>query len=345
MGISIDKKLWLQEGLLLQISKDQYLLGQGAFKSSSQSGFGFYRPNFFLQEREPWMIPHKYALVCQKELVEFLGFDSFSKKNLPYTVSLPSFLEFQKVFYQIQHKINSSKIQKIVPVFFEKLQGQVNVLYFLKNFFEKNKSSYKDSYLYGYWSKGVGFLGLSPEFLFSYREKSFHTMALAGTSPFPGISLFQNKKEVKEHQYVVQSIEESLQGLVNWKKEKRYEKVFGNIKHLCTEKSATLIKSFDYIKFCHKLHPTAALGSYPKEEGFLWLKEHPQQKQRTFFGAPFGYFNGKDRAFCLVAIRNLEWSGSNIRIYSGGGILRDSVLQKEWRELFLKREQVKKIFL
>ena len=345
MGVSVDKKMWMQQGLLLQISKDQYLLGQGPFKSSSKSCFGFYIPDFFLQTKESWIIPQKYCLVSEKDLIDFLGQDLFQKKDLFKTIIRPSFLEFQKIFYQIQNQIKSSNIQKIVPVFFEELQGQVNVGSLLKKFFKRNKFSYKKSYLYGYWNKGKGLLGLSPEILFSVKEQSFYTMALAGTSIFPGASLFQNEKEIKEHQYVIKSIEESLKDLVSWKKEKTYEKRFGNIKHLCTEKEAVLIKAFDYVKFCHKLHPTAALGSYPKQEGLSWLKKQNQQIKRTFFGAPFGYFNGKDTAFCLVAIRNLEWRDSKIRIYSGGGIIRDSILQKEWRELFLKREQVKRIFL
>ncbi len=345
MGISINKKLWLREGFLLQISKDQYLLGQGPFEFSFKPCFGLYLPDFFLQKKEPWIIPQKYCLACEKDFMEFLNQDLIEKKGFFKTITLPSFLEFQKTFYQIQNKIKSSKIEKIVPVFFEELQGHVNVLSFLKNFFKRKKSSYKESYLYGYWNKGTGLLGLSPEILFSLKGRSFYTMALAGTSTFPGNYLFKNAKEVKEHKYVIQSIEENLKDLVNWKKEKTYEKVFGDIKHLCTEKEAVLIKTFDYIKFCHKLHPTAALGSYPKKEGLSWLKEDTLQKERSFFGAPFGYFNGKDKSFCLVAIRNLEWRDSKIRIYSGGGIIHGSILQKEWRELFLKREQVKKIFL
>ena len=101
---------------------------------------------------------------------------------------------------------------------------------------------------------------------------------------------------------------------------------------------------FDFSLFCEKLHPTAALGGYPAKKAFEWLEQEPTQKRKRFFGAPFGFFNGKDKAFCLVALRSLEWTDSETHIYSGGGLVKESNLQKEWRELFLKREQVKNLF-
>ncbi|MGI9548635.1 MAG: chorismate-binding protein [Bdellovibrionales bacterium] len=333
----------MKEGILLQISKDQYLLGEGPFKTSSKPCLGFYITDFFLKEKQAWLQAKAICKVSKEELLKFLGTEVSDTKKTFSLIKPPSFIEFQQAFYQIKNQIRSSKFKKMVPVFFEELDQKPDILYFLKNFYKKKAFFYQDSYLYGYWNSQRGLVGLSPEILFSYQKESFSTMALAGTSVYPGASLFENQKEMMEHQYVIQSIEESLKGLVHWTEQKTYEKVFGKIKHLCTQKKGRLLGPLDYVKLCHQLHPTAALGSYPKKEAFSWLNQ--EQKPRHFFGAPFGYFNGKDRAFCLVSIRNMEWMNSKIRIYSGAGIVRDSVLQKEWEELFLKRKQVRQIFL
>jgi len=341
----LDQKRWLQEGVLLQVSKDRYLLGQGPFQSHPNPSFGFYRPDFFLQDKLCWLVPHKYDWLCRRELLQFLRSNVLSKQHRLHQVKAASFLEFQNTFYEIQNQIKQSQIQKIVPVFYERLKGQVQVGSLLNQFFKKSQQAYSHSYLYGYWDRHSGFLGFSPEVLFLVENQLFYTMALAGTSMSLGPSLFNDSKEIKEHQYVIQGIEDSLKDLVHWERTKTYEKIVGSIKHLCTEKRARLLKNFDYVEFCNRCHPTAALGAYPKQEGLLWLRQHPKQSKRAFFGAPFGYRNGRQYAFCIVAIRNLEWMDSQVKIYSGAGILAESILQKEWRELFLKREQVKNLFL
>ena len=169
-------------------------------------------------------------------------------------------------------------------------------------------------------------------------------MAIAGTYTSSSSSLFKDQKETKEQHFVLQGIKESLQDLVRWRKEISYERHFYELKHLCTELEGELKDFFDPSMICDKLHPTAALGGYPTKKVFHWLSQLPSQEQRGFFGAPFGFFDGVDQFFCIVSIRGLQWDLKRIQVSSGCGVIAESSLQKEWRELFLKREQVKKLF-
>ena len=239
--------------------------------------------------------------------------------------------------------IQQGLFKKLVPALPESFPLERKPLLCLQKLF-KNTQKISHGFLYGFWEGDKGLLGFTPEILFSLKGNYFSTMALAGTKPYPAPSLLKDFKEQREQALVVQSLQESLKGLLKLKPQKTVELVFPPLKHLYTKLEGELNNSFDFEKFCHKLHPSSALGGYPQKPAFEWLQQHPFQKDRGRFGAPFGYLRAAKEAFCLVALRALEWEGDQAQIFSGGGLLKESVVQKEWRELFRKRQQVKTFF-
>ena len=332
---------WLKEGFILQTGLNVFILGEGPFKPSSSPCRGFYKRDFFLKNSSSWWLPHKMEFFSRKEVEDFLY---QGDKSPCFTKSKkPSFIEFQKVFHEVKNKINQKQLYKAVPVFFEELETIPDVKLYLQKLFYNTREKASQGFIYGYWNNQEGMIGFTPEILFSVKGKKFKTMALAGTSPLH-LSLLNDSKEIKEQHFVLQDIKESLQGLVKWKKEQSYEKLFFNIKHICTDIEGELVNAFDFSYFCDKLHPTAALGGYPKSETFIWLKKHSTQTHRGSFGAPFGFFDGKDQSFCIVAIRGIQWKKEKSYIGSGCGLISESVLEKEWEELSLKREQIKNLF-
>lgn len=346
---SINKKLWLEEGFILQSSRQEYWFGQGPFSYSVKpKPQSLYHPDFFLNNKKPWLKPSLVWKINKKGLSSFL-LNSFCSSNSTdlnrvfKNAEKPSFIGYQEIFFQAQQAIHKGLFQKVVPAFSENFSLKPNVLFLLKNLFKKTHQM-PHGFLYGMWNKKSGILGFTPEILFSIKEDQFSTMALAGTSYHLGPSLMKDKKELREHELVIQSLQESLEDVVNWNKKATCEILFPPLKHLHTELKGQLTQKFDFEKICKALHPTAALGGYPKKQTFDWLKNQVSQKHRNFFGAPFGFFNSDREAFCLVALRALEWNEEKSMIFSGGGLLKESLLQKEWKELFLKREQVKDFF-
>jgi menaquinone-specific isochorismate synthase len=83
------------------------------------------------------------------------------------------------------------------------------------------------------------------------------------------------------------------------------------------------------------------VGVLPRDEASLArLMEYRRQLGApAFYGAPFGLKMG-DAFHCVVAIRGLCWSGSDVLLPSGCGIVGGSAFDHEWRELRLKREAV-----
>ena len=330
---------WLNEGCLLQ-TENHFLIGEGPFTSHTKEQKGFYCPNYFFQKKQPWIKP-KTLFCLSKEAFENL---LHQIPESPLALQLhqpPSFVEFQTAFYQIQKEIKKKHFQKIVPFFYENLKGTLTATGLLKNIHKKN---FNQGFLFGMWNSQSGLLGYTPEILFSKHENKIHCMALAGTSSLYEKSLFKNTKEKEEQNWVIQDLKDSLKKKVSWQSFQHTEKTYGSIKHLCTHMNGTLSLPLSFSSLCKQIHPTAALGGYPKKEALHWLLNHPQQKNRTDFAAPFGFSNGKGKGFCVVAIRALKWTGNKVQLGSGCGLIQKSSLQKEWRELFLKREAVKNFF-
>ena len=100
-----------------------------------------------------------------------------------------------------------------------------------------------------------------------------------------------------------------------------------------------------FAEMVRRLHPTAALGVSPRSDaGERWLREADRGVKRRTFGAPFGLEREDGRSIALVAIRNVQWHGSSIRVGSGAGLLLESRLEREFEELRQKRDQVKALF-
>ena len=107
------------------------------------------------------------------------------------------------------------------------------------------------------------------------------------------------------------------------------------------------------IIYCNKLgdpprarpHPTPALGPLPRTEETLsqLIGWRNRLQCPPWFGAPFGIW--QDGVFeVLVAIRMVAWEQDQLLVPSGCGVIEESRLVNEWRELRLKREAVRAAF-
>lgn len=257
----------------------------------------------------------------------------------------PSFELYQKAFQVILGKIHQGEIEKAVPIVFAESPqqpGKADLAAMLDVALEAHSSLY----VYGFWQKGEGILGATPETLFTRTENQVRTMALAGTlskkSEKTPREFMKDPKEVHEHQLVVADIQQRLQRL-GWVKTAPMEVIeLPTLYHL-----RTLIEidahNADVQELVQLLHPTPALGVSPRNYGLSWLRDLPYQKDRGLFGAPILFSLSESETICLVAIRNLQWSAVGSRIGSGGGLVSASDLQSEWKELALKRESVMKV--
>jgi menaquinone-specific isochorismate synthase len=254
----------------------------------------------------------------------------------------PSEKAFHDSFQDIMGRIQRGEIDKAVPIVFAEspLIPQASQL---AQMIDHVLEAHEELFPFGFWFNGSGIIGATPEILFRTEEQKILSMALAGTSPADQINqLKSDRKEISEHEIVVRDIEDRLKGFGWVRREPTKAVKIGPIAHLRTEISVSTQK-IDALRLIESLHPTAALGVYPRNYGIAWMKNLPYQSGRGVFGAPILFPISKYESICLVAIRCLQWTSDGSQIGTGCGIVSESQFQNEWEELALKRSSVIKV--
>jgi menaquinone-specific isochorismate synthase len=109
--------------------------------------------------------------------------------------------------------------------------------------------------------------------------------------------------------------------------------------HLRTPIQLELTQTADTAALVKALHPTPALGAFPKEEGVEWLKAFDSRTPRKHYGAPLGCCYGNSISI-VVAIRNVQWTPNGLAIGAGCGVIAESKQEREWNEIQLKTEAI-----
>lgn len=192
----------------------------------------------------------------------------------------------------------------------------------------------------------TSFIGATPERLASFRDGDFSAEGLAGSisrgrsaleDASLAHSLLKSKKDRDEHQFVVQSIGNSLQQFSHRVEYPRQPKVIKlhNVQHLFTPIKATIKEGVQIHELISELHPTPAVGGYPKNSAKPHIHQI-EQIDRGWYAAPVGWFNLTGCGEFAVAIRSALLHENKATLYAGCGIVADSNPEKEWKETILK---------
>jgi isochorismate synthase len=173
----------------------------------------------------------------------------------------------------------------------------------------------------------------TPELLVSANDNKIETVSLAGTKQI-GEKESWDKKEIKEQQIVTDYINEILKKhCSNIDVSGPQEIIAGNIKHLKTSFSATLNTSLGNL--LSALHPTPAVCGIPLEKAKQLIKE-TEGYERKYYTGFLGPCNIGERTDLFVNLRCAELFANEVNLYIGGGITKDSIPEKEWKETELK---------
>jgi len=211
-------------------------------------------------------------------------------------------------------------------------------------------------HLYGLWHQAEGLLGATPEILFQWDEsRVLHSVAVAGTlakspeTPRETEALrleafLSDPKELWEHELVIRGIQQALEPFGNLKIGKTSALELPALYHLHTPIELPLPADRDFNDVVQALHPTPALGAWPRLAGGAWLRELEEKMPRRRYGAPFGIVSDSGQARCWVAIRNIQWNADQLSVGAGCGVVAGSSWQKEWGELQAKLQSIHRIF-
>jgi isochorismate synthase EntC len=348
---------FLEAGALLRSGRD-WILAYGPAQlislhklSLKNEEFSVFCPDFYDVEEGKAHLFQNEARLSREEMIQLCRSYLENSSSVPIswadiTWQEPDQSDFAQAFSHTRQLISQGQIDKAVPFVLTQATGLMTPATLVKCFLEMMDLP-ELLHVYGFWQDGQGMIGATPEVLFEKQGKKVSTMALAGTmaksTHSRGDLLLKDKKEMHENKLVVDDIRQQLTPLGRVVISEPSILELPSLWHLITPIELRLDEEVQAIELVKRLHPTPALGVAPRRFGWRWMREWPQQKLRSRFGAPFLMKVDTDHWICLVAIRNLQWDRTQMMIGSGCGVVRDSELEREWLELFYKRESVKKI--
>jgi menaquinone-specific isochorismate synthase len=198
------------------------------------------------------------------------------------------------------------------------------------------------------------FLGATPETLFVRRGLLLSTEAIAATRPRGTTDeedlalekdLLTGSKEQREFNIVKDYLTAALSPLTSalqWEKSDRVLKT-SHVQHLYNLLNATLKEAISDTMLIRALHPTPALGGYPREEALKFLQEI-EPFDRGWYGGPIGTVE-QEGANLYVAIRSALIQGRSLHLFAGTGLVPGSAPEHEWEELEQKIRPLTELFV
>lgn len=345
---------FLTAGGLLQTAPDQFVLFVGSPQpvfDASQSDIHqllVYGPQFwdFLRQgnsQRPmgFFKVEKTLSLNRHQLNDYLK-KVVSEKSTALNLENDHYADFTAQFSWSQKKMSEKKLLKTVPItkYEYVITEKFNFAYQLYLSLQKSRPGF----YYGLWTEAGGVLGLTPELLASWDGKQLSTMALAGT--WSNDQAIKNVSDVdiktrEEHEFVINDIRERLGHISVGTTEIL---TLPTMSHLKTEIVQDCLTQKKFMSSLQKLHPTAALGIYPRKiELAEEFSKFSVQQQRGFFGAPFGFVS-QTSAHIVVGIRGLVWRKSHVDLFVGCGVTAKSDVSAEWQELETKKKAIHEAF-
>jgi isochorismate synthase len=190
------------------------------------------------------------------------------------------------------------------------------------------------------------FLGATPERLVSLSDGRAKIDCLAGTIRLPGDAseaealadtILHDSKELHEHEVVARAIRESLAPVCASVEapERPSIKRTADVQHLHTPITATTKPGVELFDLVERLHPTPAMGGYPREAAVAKIGEL-ESFDRGWYASPVGWVDAAGNGDFAVAIRSALIEGNRARLYAGNGIVEGSDPAKEFEETELK---------
>jgi menaquinone-specific isochorismate synthase len=197
-------------------------------------------------------------------------------------------------------------------------------------------------HFYAELESGTAFLGASPERLFRRDGRTVESEAVAGTRP-RGVSsaedeslrdaLLHSPKDRVEHTYVSRGMREALGPLCEELEieDRVSEMKLARGRHLRSKVRGTLRDGVTDAALLDAMHPTPAVGGYPRGEALEKIQAL-EPFDRGWYAGPVGWI-GQEASEFAVGIRSGLVRGRRLALFSGAGIVAGSVPDEEWAEI------------
>jgi len=190
----------------------------------------------------------------------------------------------------------------------------------------------------------VQLISTSPETLVRLQDGILTTFPIAGSRPRGKNSkedkelersLLEDEKELAEHNMLVDLARNDLGkvskyssvNVVNYKMIQRYSKIM----HITSEVQGRIKEDKDALDAVEALLPAGTLTGAPKIRACQIIEEL-EKEPRGIYGGAIGYIDFSGNMDVCIAIRMAVKKNDRVYIQAGGGIVADSIPEKEYQE-------------
>jgi isochorismate synthase len=242
-------------------------------------------------------------------------------------------------------EIHQQKLEKVVLARQESLEatGPLSAIQILQRLRAVNPGAT----LFSISHEDTWFLGASPERLVRLTDGNVDVSCLAGSIGLGNsdaerdqlaAELLGSTKDRWEHELVVGPIMRQLQDICD-----DVSRLPGtprvvparSVQHLETPISARLRGKGHVLDLVDRLHPTPAVGGYPRDVALQAIQDL-ETIERGWYAGPFGWTDLEGNGEFIVALRSALISGSSATVFAGCGIVGDSIPAREYDESRLK---------
>lgn len=178
------------------------------------------------------------------------------------------------------------------------------------------------------------FLGATPETLLKVKDGRLTTHALAGTlTGDANLEHFMASSKLRqEHAFVSDGVAASLAPFTTGISAQPLRiRRSGTVTHLETPLAGQLRDESDPLSVLKALHPTPAIGGWPRAAAMKALQTL-EPYSRGWFAAPVGWLAPNSDAHAAIAIRSQWVNPDQAVMLAGAGIVKDSLPKEEWNE-------------
>ncbi|HEV7217004.1 MAG TPA: isochorismate synthase [Chloroflexota bacterium] len=195
-------------------------------------------------------------------------------------------------------------------------------------------------------SAGRCFLGATPERLIRLQEGQVATAALAGSRRRGATAgedaaleqeLLRSSKDRWEHTIVVRELTDGLNaaGVELPPTPRPVVMKLSSVQHLFTPLSGRVDGDSTVLDLLERLHPSPAVGGYPRGEALDWIRQH-EGVDRGWYAGPVGWMDTAGNGDFAVGIRSALMDRYGALLFAGCGIMGDSSPDEEFAESELK---------
>lgn len=187
-------------------------------------------------------------------------------------------------------------------------------------------------------------ISTSPETLVRLQDKKLSTFPIAGSRPRGKnkeeddaleLELLSDEKELSEHNMLVDLARNDLGKisryssvrLTEYKIVRRYSKIM----HITSEVEGSISNGKDALDAIEAILPAGTLSGAPKIRACEIIDEL-ENKPRGIYGGAIGYIDFTGNMDTCIAIRMAVKKDGKVYVQAGGGIVADSIPEKEYEE-------------